>query len=265
MRDSVAASFETFSHDLEGRTAYLYLDSAEPRGFVTIGVGNLCPLSFALTLPFVWPDGRAATRAEITAAWIKVDERQDLKKHGGGIFAGLQGNEIRLPKLAIDAMVERKLVQTDQVLASMFPAWPSWPACAQLALISWAWAVGPHSRYPRMHECLHGRDFAMASTECDVNPKRGTIVTRNMRNRILLLNAARVEAYKLDPDMLEWTHLLGVADADTLPALPNAETPLPLLNTPIAQTSPASYPTVHVGADMYRLDREPPDDPDDAA
>jgi hypothetical protein len=241
VRAVVTDRFHDFSEPLEGRVPFMYLDSAEPRAFVTVGVGNLCPLSFALTLPFVHPDGHRASLAEISQAWIRVDARQDLKKHGGMVFGGLKGNELRLPAEAVDKMVERKLDETDRTLAGMFDAWAEWPACAQLALMSWAWAVGPHARYPRMFEALHARDFAMASTECDINPKRGTIVDRNARNRILLLNAARVVEFNLDADTLDWTHLLSVTDVETQPELPNAASEPTICVGTIVHPDPSEY------------------------
>jgi hypothetical protein len=263
VRAVVRAAFHAFSAPLEGRTDFMYLDSAEPRAFVTIGVGNLCPLSFAVTLPFIHPDGHAASRSEIAAAWAVVDNRQDLAKYGGMVFAGLSGNQLRLPKVAVDAMVARKLDETDRTLAGMFSDWATWPACGQLALISWAWAVGPHASYPLMLAALRERDFLTAAEECTINPQRGTIITRNARNRILLRNAGRVDDFHLDPDLLDWERPLDVSEADTQPELPNpASAPtvyvLPQLNTPILGT-----PIVRVDPSVYLQNKD--DDPDDAA
>ncbi len=220
MRPIVRLRFREFTGPLEGKEVpHLYLCSADPRGHVTIGEGNLCPLGLAVTLPFMWPDGRRATRHEVTAAWLLVDGRQDMRKGGGMAYGKLPGNEIRISKGAIELLVVEKLKETDRTLGHMFPDWEEWPACAQLALISWAWAVGPASRYPKMHAALHVRDFMKASEECIVNPRRGTIETRNQRNIMLLRNADRVDAYKLDPEFLDWENLVGVGEVATQPDL----------------------------------------------
>lgn len=262
MRQSVRNAFHDFSAPLEGRDVpFFYLDYRKPplRCLVTIWLGNLCPLSMAITLPMVHPDGRLATKSEIAAAWNLVDERQDLGKHGGMVFGGMKGNELRLPKEAGEAMVTRKLNETDRTLRGMFSDWDDWPACAQLAVISWAWAVGPASPYPRMLAALRAGDFAAASTECDVTPKRGTIVTRNECNRVLLLNAGRVRDYHLDPDMLDWTHVLGVSDVPTVPALDNPPSePTHAASSPTIAASPlpesvtGSGGIVHVDPARYR-------------
>ncbi len=181
-------------------------------------------------LPFTWPDGRRASRQEITAAWLKVDGHQELRKQGGMVFGKLPGNEIRISKEAIGELVHAKFLETDRTLGHMFPDFGDWPACAQLALFSWAWAVGPNSHYPKMHAALHDRDFLRASEECIVNPRRGTIETRNERNILLLQNADRVQAYKLDPSFLSWTDLVGVGEVPTQPELPAVDsepTPAP--------------------------------------
>lgn len=265
MRQVVRDAFHDFSAPLEGKDVpFFYLDFREPplRCLVTIWLGNLCPLPFALTLPMVHPDGRYATKSEIAAAWNIVDARQDLGKHGGFIFGGLKGNELRLPQEAGEDMVRRKLDQTDATLRAMFPEWDSWPACAQLAIISWAWAVGPHSAYPRMFAALQAQDFEEASHECDINPKRGTIVLRNARNKLLLHNADRVRGFKLDPDTLNWSTSLDVSDVDTQP-----EFAVEPENAASRPTSFPPSPTQHVDPSAILRPREwlAEDDPDDAA
>ncbi len=227
MRDSVLAAFTRFSEPFEGVTTYLYLDSREPRGLVTIGVGNLCPLALALTLPFCTPKGALATRSEVAAAWAAVDNAQSLKALGGGAFAKL--TTIRLSRADVDRMVFSKLDEMDAELKSRVgSAWSRWPASAQLALLSWAWAVGPKARAPRMFAALAQDDFVAASSEVEVNPKRGTILLRNAANVMLLRNAGFIVSRGLDVNTLEWRTDLA-KDAETEPSLLN----------------PASEPTVY--------------------
>lgn len=222
MRDGIRPAFHEFSAPLEGKEVpFFYLDSADPVGFVTIATGCLVdPVSTALGLPMVKRDGTRATRVEIAAAWHLVKSRQDLKKHGGMIYGSLAGNELRLARGAARELADKRLTALDAELSKLFPDFQEWCADAQLFALSWGWAVGPHSRYPRMIAALKAWDFATAANECDINPKRGTIIKRNAENRILLRNAVQVEARGLDPSVLWWPVDLS-AEAPTVTELPD--------------------------------------------
>jgi len=263
MRDVVRKVFHEFSAPLEGADiCHMYLDSADPAGFVTIATGCLIdPLPMALGLPFVHPSGRPATRGEIAACWALVKERQDLRKHGGMIFGDLPGNTLRLTAANARNLVDKRLTWFDAELGKMFAEWSDWPAAAQLFALSWAWAVGVHSAYPRMFDALRDRDFLAASSECTINPQRGTIVTRNERNRILLRNSARIDAFHMDPDTIDWTRVIGLAEEDTVREFPPNSTPLPLLHTPVSNSWPPAEPTIHVDPSEYLQNRD--DDPKD--
>lgn len=206
MRAAVRKAFHDFSEPLEGRLPFMYLDSAEPRGLVTVGVGNLCPASLAISLPFKHADGARASRQEILAEWSRVEERQDLKRLGGGAFRIV--TQLRLDGIDIDTLVLAKLTEVDQQLRGKLSEWEEFPADAQLACLSWAWAVGAHSPYPRMFEALRDRNFRAAAAECTINPQRGTIVLRNERNRALFRNAAIVVERGLDPETLYYPIVL---------------------------------------------------------
>lgn len=260
MWQSVVDTFHKFSEDLEGRCAFLYLDSAEPVGLVTIGVGNLVdPLSMALSLPLVHPeDGRPATQAEITAAWLNVKGRQDLKRHGGGVFRHV--TTIRLTQEGLDRLVMSKLASVDAQLAEMYPDWESWPSDAQLFRISHAWACGAHAKYPKMHAALLARDFDTAALECTINPQRGTIIERNRRNRTLLRNATRVDRMHLDPSVLMWPMDMYAEEQDdevTKPEFPSsASQPTIYAVPPPPEEVTGSGPPIH----KWMFDDEPPDD-----
>ncbi len=217
MRPAVIEGFHGFSVDLEGRVPFMYLCS---EGFVTTGVGNLIePRSVAEALPFVHAvTGRHATRAEIAAAWNTVKLHQGMRKGGGAAFESL--TDLRLRPEAIDALVSRTLGGLDKQLGTLFPCWDEWPADAQLFAVSWAWAVGAGARYPRMIAHLRAGDFLQAADEATINPQRGTIITRNARNRVLLRNAAVVAREGLDPTRLYWPADL-MSEAVTAVDLPN--------------------------------------------
>lgn len=202
MRQAVHDAWHEFSEPLEGRVKYMYLDSAKPTGLVTVGVGNLIdPLSEALRLPFRHRDGSPATRSEITAVWLRVKGLEANKdKH----ISQRSDASLILTEDDIDALVASRIASNEVELRRFFPGWDEWPADAQLGIMSWCWAVGPRSPYPRMFAALRDGDFERSATEVTVTPERGTVMLRNERNRICLNNAARVVQHGLDPAELYW-------------------------------------------------------------
>ena len=264
-RPAVLAAFHGFSGDLEGaRVPFLYLDNAEPLGLVTIGTGNLAdPLSVALFLPLVHPeDGRPATQAEKTAAWLAVKGRQDLKRHGGMVFRHV--TTLRLTEEGLDRLVDGKLASVCAQLASKYPDWDAWPCDAQLFRLSHAWARGAMpTDYPKMEAALLAGDFETAADECTLNPQKGTIITRNYRNRILLRNAARVVRGGLDPGVLYYPADLYALEQEDTPTAPdldaysNAERPTTYVAVPPEEVT-GSGDIIHPL--RYPLDEDPDDD-----
>lgn len=280
MRESVRRVFGTFSAPLEGICPHMYQDV---KGLVTTGIGNLIdPIQHALHLPWKHKNGTLALRAEIAAEWLRVKSDPSAARLGHRRAAEI--TELRLTADGISELLHRKLTEMDHYLARRFgPAWEDWNACAQLATLSMAWACGPAFRFPILEDALRRRDYENAALNCTIS-ERGNpgVAPRNVRNRILYRNASRVQAYHLDPDLIDWTTALGVAEVDTLPELPNVDSPLPHIgNTPIMAENQASRPTTGPWAPseeeagsggIIRIDpssfmRPPPDDdpPDGAA
>lgn len=245
MRISVAAAFTSFTSRFEGVVSFMYLDVL---GLVTTGIGNLIdPSGLALDLPWRAADGRLATRREIAAEWMNVKSRQDMKMQGGMAYRSV--TKLRLDGTGIDMLVARKLAQNEAELRRRFPDFDSWPADAQLATHSMAWACGPAFRFPKLGEALLQRDFRQAAEECHMNEDgadriKGTaddnrgLAPRNVANKILYKNAACVVGMHLDPEELFYpTDLEAATAANEVPTL--TEVP-----------NPASEPTIHVVPNM---------------
>lgn len=234
MRDSVRFAFVDFTAAFEGVVPYLYQDV---KGLVTIGIGNLVdPIQYAMPLPFVRRvDGLPAGRDEIAAEWLRVKGDASLARLGHR--AAERVTTLRLTDEVVASLVARKLEQNDAHLKGRFPYMEEWPACAQLAVHSMAWACGPAFRFPMLEMALRAEEWEMAAKECHMNEAGNPgLAPRNVANKLLFRNAARVRDYKLDPDLLEWTHVLGVSDAVTVPALDN----------PASSPSMVVQPIVHV-------------------
>lgn len=227
MRDVVRDAFVRFTGPMEGVVPWMYQDV---KGLVTVAIGNLIdPIQYALPLPFKKADGSFATRDEIAADWLRV------KGHPGLATAGHRAAEriaqLRLDDEGVQLVVSRKLAQNADHLRRRFLEWDEWPACAQLATLSMAWACGPAFQFPMLAAVLNAQDFAEAAKQCHINEAGNPgLIPRNKRNKTLYRNAARVRDFKLDPDYLNWDVELDVTENPTQPGIDN----------------PASEPTIHI-------------------
>jgi GH24 family phage-related lysozyme (muramidase) len=236
-----------FSESFEGGVASLYNDV---RGKTTIAYGNLCDTpSEAAALPLVHPDGTFATTSEKIAAWRSVHYDPRCASQGWRYAARL--TDLRLTRDGMTSLALARLDANDRILAAKLPDWESYPACAQLAMHSWAWACGANAHFPRLLEMVRARRFADAAVEIHMNEytpegiHNTGLMPRNVANKLLMRNAQRIEDFHLDPDAIEWATLIGIDDIPTVTELDN----------------PASQPTIHV----LRYNRGPDDPPDDAA
>lgn len=273
LHPAIRAVWHSYSEPLEGAVSSPYLDSAEPVGLVTVGTGNLIdPPSLALGLPFRRRvDGQLATRSEILASWNRVKALEPNKnKH----LSQRMDSTLYLDAAALQALVNQRLDLNHANLCGDFPEFESWPLDAQMFAHSWAWAVGPDARYPRMYEHLRNFDFAAAATECRITPLRGTILERNRRHRVLLHNAAHVVATGLPRDVLIWPQELPIPAPDTEPEPHPADAPdeleTPRVTVPsrrppevsdfaiVHPPVPLDRPALDTVIGLYR--RPPPDD-----
>lgn len=201
MRAVVRAAFVPFTARLEGAIAWMYLDV---KGLVTIADGNLIdPCGYAMLLPFVHPDGSPATPGEIGNAWLAVKGRPELAQLGDR--AAERVTTLRLTPEGIAKVVLAKLDEVDRDLARRFPAYPTWPAAAQLGTLSLAWACGAAFHFPLLEAALRRLDFHLAAVECAMNTTGNAgLRPRNENDHQLFLEAATVLELGLDPDVLFW-------------------------------------------------------------
>lgn len=244
MRGVVRERWLEFTEKLEGGIPYLYADII---GLVTCAYGNLVdPMSHALGLPWRHPGGVPASTSEIASAWQAVKNDRDAARYGHRYAASL--TRIRLTREGMADLALGKLAANDAILARRLDGWDEMPACAQMAMHSLAWACGPAANFPKLFSALDAGDYDAAAVHIHINEWSGTVhnrglIPRNRAQKILMRNAARVVAYRLDPDLLEWEEELAVGEAVTVPAL----------------TDPPSEPTVHVDPSVYLGNGEPDD------
>lgn len=207
MRASVAERYTDFTIKFEGKLPFMYLDV---KNLVTTGIGNLIdPIGAALSLPWKNKDGTRATEAQIRQAWNTVKARTDLSQKGGVIFGGL--TTIRLDNEGIKEVVNRKLLQNEEILRKRFKGYDAWPADAQLGLLSMAWAMGPHFKFPKFEAAVNQLlpDFKLAAQHARIGTKGNPgVIPRNEANLTLFTNAAKIVKQGLDFDKLHWPEIL---------------------------------------------------------
>jgi hypothetical protein len=196
-RGQVLENFMAWTTMFEGYTPFLYADK---KGLVTTGIGNLVdPKPLAQALPFKHSDGSAASADEIGAAWDIVKQAWP----GTQSFDSQKLTTIRLDKADIEQLVKSKLLVNDRYLTTNYPGFADWPADAQLALHSMAWAMGPAFNFPSLKSALASKDFATAATQCHINETGNPgVIPRNQADVLLFQNAAQVAAGKGNPETL---------------------------------------------------------------
>jgi hypothetical protein len=219
MHDSVQAQFRTFNEPLEGSVPYMYLDI---KGLVTVGVGNLIdPVESATILPFRFKNragianpGAAASEAQISAEWQRLKSDISLAKKGFRACDAV--TQLELADDAIDDLIAERLAGNESFLTRQeaFNTFEDWPADAQMALLSMAWAMGPHGLlgFPHFCDACENQDFNGAAAECKMSELGNPgVIPRNVANKTLLGNAAVVAAQGLDPSVLHYPEDLSQA------------------------------------------------------
>jgi hypothetical protein len=202
MFPAVQSGFPTFSTKFEGRVPYMYLDVL---GLVTVGVGNLVdPVLAAQALPFRFKNrpgiaapGSAATADQIAAEWQTLKNDPSLKTRGYKACEPI--TQLELSDDAIDSLIIDRLTKNESFLKRQrwFQDFDTWPADAQLGLLSMAWAMGPAGpgTFPSFRAACQRLDFNTAAAQCKMNEAGNPgVVPRNQANFTLFSNAATVVA-----------------------------------------------------------------------
>lgn len=165
LHPSVVADWIRFTDPLEGTVQTMYLDML---GLVTIGIGNLIdPKATALQLPFLFRGSNLpASRHDISDEWDRVKSSGTAKS---GWRAAERVCQLYLTMEGVRELVYRKLEQNHTHLEGRFPEIGQWPALAQMAVHSLAWACGPAFRFPMLEACLRSQNWARYTTDMDGN------------------------------------------------------------------------------------------------
>lgn len=218
MNPSVEAVWMPFNSDLEGVFRSPYLDI---NGDVTVAIGCLCdPLHRALTLP--WKiEGRPATQEEIARDWQALKSRPNLAEWRADKQAVL--TSIRLDDDDVTALVRRRLqANYDYLRTHLMPRIDSFPADAQLGILSVAWGIGAafdRARPPRPQLVLacNAEDWVAAKVHARLRESRNPgVVLRNRRQELCFDNAATIREHGLNPQWLWYPNRARDTDLKTL-------------------------------------------------
>jgi GH24 family phage-related lysozyme (muramidase) len=219
VRDAIAP----FNTPLEGRGNGMYLDI---KSLVTTGIGNLIDadsgdhfgtnphlMPEAYGLGWAPPGGAPVSTAAIDA------EYQRIKYSGSANWSFPQ--RIALCQLfitdqAIDELVARKADSFGAFLVGRpdFAGFETFPADAQLGLLSMSWAMGPAFRFPRFQAAVRAGDWVTAAAESHMDDANNPgLRPRNAINEVLFSIASWVVAPEPgDPAYLYWNTSLSLGD-----------------------------------------------------
>ncbi len=213
MHQSVIDSWMKHAEGFEGRVSTMYLDIL---GLVTTGIGNLIDsIGEAQKLNWKLPNGTTATDEQVAEEWRLLKGRQDLAKFHYKIQAQRAPLRLRLDDKDIDALVIAKLLANEAYMRkNHFPEWDSWPADAQLAVSSMAWAVGPAfaKKFPNFTRMINAGQWRQILKK-DANggwagkireTGNGGVVPRNKANYLCFENTVYALENELPLNRLHW-------------------------------------------------------------
>jgi GH24 family phage-related lysozyme (muramidase) len=249
MYDSVRNNFISFNVPFEAKVEYMYLDII---GKVTIGIGNLIdPVDTALGLPFVHKtdESQPATVDEIRAEWNAVHDDSSLATRGARAAAAVTA--LKLTDSDITALVLSKLSSFARALQATpeFSGLDTWPADAQLGILSMAWALGAGfgPTWPVFRAACATSDWAAAAAACKISEAGNPgVAPRNAANLRLFQNAAAVAAAGSDATVL-WYPSSPTAAATTTPG-------------PVSTDSDGGTPDASEPSDTSTPDTDEPSD-----
>lgn len=168
---TVRACWCAFTERFEGRIPWLYLDAHKPDPIATVGLGcALLTVHMSSGLPWLYPDGTPAGEGDIIADWQRVTAIP------GGLVAWhyRSAEGLHLDDSTIDALALTRLDADVVALTSRWPEFASFPAPAQQALASMAYALGVGARppgllspeWPRLQASVDAQNWLQSAFEC---------------------------------------------------------------------------------------------------
>lgn len=214
MYQNVRDVFTDFTAQYEGAVLWMYLDF---EGFVTVGVGNkIDPIGLALAVEDQFVDGNGNPPSDpdqaVTDDWNAVHAFANQQINADlnhkllfGFFKSLTSLRMSDPY----ALVLSHADGDEQTLGNRFPDWGdlgSWPADAQMAVLSMSYAMGPGFNFPHFVAACQAHAWKTAASESHMSESGNPgVAPRNVADRVLLLNAQYMADNSLAFDTLQYS------------------------------------------------------------
>jgi GH24 family phage-related lysozyme (muramidase) len=209
--------YHAFSAPLEGdRVPTMYCDCL---GLITVGTGNLINrFDAARALPWKLADGSRADMSDVGDDWHKL-------ANGRAYYAARKWTvytktmRCHLEPGAVDALCQRQLAANEAIFRKRWSDYDKFPADAQLAMHSMAWAVGAGfaTKFVHLADRIDAQDWEGCVASCKIREEGNPgVVPRNAKNRFCLHNAAIVKTEGGDPDKLWWPAIADIDPYDNL-------------------------------------------------
>jgi hypothetical protein len=207
---SAQNAFKALTVPLEGNIPHMYRDS---KGYLTWGIGikdDPGPTATTLGVRWIKCNGYNATAREITAEWQKI-KTGPLGSLAAALVVGMY-----CPPDERDRAFWIKVDSFENTIRAQFAKWSTWPADAQLSVMSMAWNFGPTFKaaggyqegyqesgystgWPDLAVHLDAGDWAYAAEHCQ--PAAGPN-ERSRECKVLFFQAARAELWDDQPSAL---------------------------------------------------------------
>ena len=175
-----------------------------------------------LNAGWVHTDGTPASGDEIRAEFARLKGlwgSGNWEDDGGFQQKGRDAATLWLPEAAVMKLISGKLQAFADSLKTQLPGWDNFPADAQTALLSHAWAAGSAlGGWPKFKGFINQTppDWHSAAGEGYVYGPNHSIIAaitpRNDSNVRLMLNAEGVEQGNMDPSVLYFPQSVGPKD-----------------------------------------------------
>lgn len=174
LRSEVRTGWLAFNAPLEGRVRTMYRDTAVG-GYVTTGVGFLIdPYQLAQAMPWLHEDGTEASDEDVLAEFRRVRELPPAQEWHH--YLATDGTGLHISDDTIDNECMRRLGANVALIVGTFPEFVTWPAEAQQAVCSIAWACGAGCwlHWPHLTAAALRWDWQACADACTIvrNPKR---------------------------------------------------------------------------------------------
>lgn len=218
MFQSVHDAFIRFTAQLEGATTWMYQDI---NGQVTTGYGNLIDtVEDAQVLKWYHKSGLEASPWEVSAQWHNVKAIKG--KTNAPVNFWRDHSNINLAVDELNAFAYTVLLRFEQALKVLpeFRLYETWPADAQLGVLSMAWAMGPDKfkQFVKFRLALDSMDWVRAAAECKMDDTHNPgLVNRNKANYQLFMNAAAMDRLGSNVTVLQYPKtIVGATNLEKL-------------------------------------------------